>query len=494
MRLSRPPLPIPIPAAPRAWPRRRALALTLALLSATAAAQDAAPTPEDIAERLRVVERRLGIAPADGATRSDLAELDRRLRAIELGLDERDRQATLAAAPPPAPGKQPAPEITLAADKGASIRSADGQVQLKLGVLAQADHRVFIDDDQRPQNDTFLWRRIRPTLEGSWGERVGFRLTPEFAGDSASIVDAYIDLKFNPAATVRVGKVKGPVGLERLQGGGSIALVERGFPTELAPNRDIGAQLQGALAKSKVNYVLGVYNGAPDGRDSPTSNPDDEFEFAGRLFVEPWKGGDGALSGLGFGIAASSGDKSGSGNNFLPRYRTPGQATFFSYRAAVAADGTHTRWSPQAYWYAGPVGVLGEYIRSKQDVTVASTRASLDHSAWQLTGSWVLTGEKAGYRGVKPDHPFAPGDGGWGAFELVARYGQLDIDDAAFPLFADPAASASKSKAWTLGLNWYLTGNLKLVANYAQADFDGGATGGDREDEKTFFTRAQFAF
>ena len=31
------------------------------------------------------------------------------------------------------------------------------------------------------------------------------------------------------------------------------ALVERGFPTELAPNRDIGAQLQGALAQSKVN-------------------------------------------------------------------------------------------------------------------------------------------------------------------------------------------------------------------------------------------------
>src|SRR5690606_7210394 len=115
-------------------------------------------------------------------------------------------------------------------------------------------------------------------------------------------------------------------------------------------------------------------------------------------------------------------------------------------------------------------------------------------SAWQVVASWVLTGERASYRGVKPDHPFAAGDGGWGAFEVVARYGRLDVDDAAFPVFADPAASATQSTAWALGLNWYLTGNLKLVANYARADFRGGAAGGDREDEKTFFTRAQFSF
>ncbi|WP_298577128.1 porin [uncultured Luteimonas sp.] len=479
-------------------PRRGLLTLALlALLPATAAAQDAAPTPEQVAERLRIVERRLGIAPSDGVAPGDLAELDRRLRAIELGLDERDRQGALAAAPAaPAAEARPQPTVTLAADKGASIRSADGSVQLKLGVLAQADHRLFIDDDQRPQNDTFLWRRIRPTLEGSWGELVGFRVTPEFAGDSASIVDAYVDLKFSPAATLRVGKVKGPVALERLQSGSATAFIERGFPTELAPNRDIGLQLQGALATSKVNYVVGVYNGAPDGRDSPTTNPDDDFEFAGRVFFEPWKGGDGALSSLGFGIAASAGDKHGAGNSFLPRYRSPGQSTFFSYLASVAADGEHTRWSPQAYWYAGPVGVLGEYIRSGQEVveTTSGGRASLDHSAWQLTGSWVLTGEKAGYRGVKPDNPFAPGKGGWGAFELVARYGELDVDDAAFPLFASPSASASEATAWTLGLNWYPTGNLKLVANYAHASFDGGAAGGDREDETTFFTRAQFSF
>ena len=51
----------------------------------------------------------------------------------------------------------------------------------------------------------------------------------------------------------------------------------------------------------------------------------------------------------------------------------------------------------------------------------------------------MLTGEDASYRGVvKPSEPFSPGKGGWGAWELVGRYGELEIDDDAFPLFADP--------------------------------------------------------
>ena len=51
----------------------------------------------------------------------------------------------------------------------------------------------------------------------------------------------------------------------------------------------------------------------------------------------------------------------------------------------------------------------------------------------------MLTGEDASYRGVtRPNHPFTVGSAGWGAWELVARYGELEVDDAAFPVFADP--------------------------------------------------------
>lgn len=465
----------------------RALAIAACCAAAPTWAVDGSLTLEALNARLRQIEAQLG----ETATSSTdtLSDLDQRLRILERRLELQDEERTAAAAKTP---------VVAIGEKGLAVTSPDQQFDLKLRGTVHADGRFFIDDDALPQNDTVLFRRIRPSLEGTLGPLLAFRLTPEFAGDGATIVDAYVDVKFDPTATLRIGKVKGPIGLERLQSASGIAFIERGFPTELAPNRDIGVQLQGELAKATVGYSVGIYNGAPDGRDSPASNPDDEFELAARVFFEPWKHAANALSGLGFGFAASSGDKNGTGNNVLPRYRTPGQVQFFNYRSAVAADGRHTRWSPQAYYYRNAFGLLAEYIESKQALLLPGetpARAELTNTAWQLAASWVLTGENASYRGVvKPDAPFAF-DGGWGALELAARYGELEIDDAVFPVFADPNSVARRARAWGLGVNWYLTGNLKLVLNHTHTSFDGGAaSGADRAVEKTIFTRAQITF
>ncbi|MDR0184774.1 OprO/OprP family phosphate-selective porin [Lysobacter arvi] len=463
-------------------------------MTAPAHAQSNAPlTVEELARRLQAIEQRLGTAPANGdaVDANGLADLDQRLRVIERKLDLQAEEAQARVASTPV--------VSLSASKGLSVKSPPpGEVELKFRGLAQADGRFYLDDDANPQNDTFLWRRAQLTLEGSWGPLLAFRITPELAGDSVTLLDAWADLRFSPAATLRIGKTKAPVGLERLQASNATEAIELGFPSELAPGRDIGVQLQGEVAGSTVNYVVGVYNGTVDGRDAATTNPDNHFEVAARVFVEPWKNDANALSGLGFGIAGSQGDKEGSGNNFLPRYRTPGQVQFFNYRSAVVADGEHTRWSPQAYYYRNAFGAMAEYISSEQDVRLPTSgaNAKIENTAWQLLAGWVLTGEDAGYRGVaRPNHPFTVGGAGWGAWELVARYGELEIDEDAFPLFADPNAVARRAKSWALGVNWYLTGNFKLVANYTQTDFDGGAAAGaDREDEKALFTRAQFSF
>ena len=451
------------------------------------------PTIEELARRLQALEQRLGTGDvaSTASTGSDsLADLDQRLRVIERRLELQAEESAAKAAKDPVVNLSP---------KGLSIRSpASDGIEVKFKALVQGDGRFFLDDGQTAQNDGFLLRRVEPTLEGTWGRLVGFRLQAQLAGDSATLNDAYLDLKFDPRATLRVGKFKQPFGLEQLQSSSGLAAIERGLPTELTPARDYGVQLQGEFAGSTLNYAVGVFNGTVDGRDAPTSNPDNEFEATARVFWEPFRNDANAWSGLGVGIATSVGDSFGQG---LPRYRTPGQAQFFGYRAEAAADGLHRRWSPQAYYYNGPLGLLGEYVASEQEVRLVSGADAgrvehLENESWQVVGSWVLTGEDASYRGVAaPNRPFTVGAAGWGALELVARYGELDIDDDTFPLFANPTASASKVDAWSIGLNWYLTQNLKLVANYTQAAFDGGAAdGADREDEKTVFTRAQISF
>lgn len=474
------------PMLPRYWP---AAALAAALSPAFAGAADQADL-DVLRQRLARLEALVGVeaGQAGAADHADVvAGLDQRLRILErkLELQQEDTAAKALVTP----------TVSLS-EKGLAITSPEKAFDMKLRGTLQADYRGFFGDQQSPLADSFLWRRIRPTLEGTLGPLVVYRLTPEFAGDTATIVDAYVDLRFDPKYTLRVGKMKGPVGLERLQSASALELIERGYPTELAPNRDLGVQLQGEFAQGRANYAIGVFNGAADGRDASTQDGDNNLEYAGRVFFEPWKNDASVLSGLGFGLAGSAGEKDGAGNNFLPRYRTPGQNVFFTYRAPVQAQGSHVRWSPQAYYYRNAFGVLAEYIASEQELRVGTRRAELSHEAFSVTGSWVLTGEDAGYKGVaKPDRPYQVGGESWGAFELVLRYGELDIDDAAFPLFADANASATRTRAYGLGLNWFPTSNLKLAFNHTHASFEAGAAGGaDREDEKTFFSRVQVAF
>ena len=388
-------------------------------------------TVEALQQRLEALERRVGgsAVAAEGETSEPgLGDLDQRLRILERKLELQQEEQV---------AKTKEAAVVTVNDKGASLKSANGDYEIKLRGLVQGDARFFLDGVPAGTYDTFLLRTARPSLEGSLGKLVAFRLTPEFAGDSASLVDAYVDLRFNPAYTLRVGKFTSPVGLERLQSSAALSEIERALPSELAPNRDIGVQLQGELANSGVSYAIGVFNGAVDGRDAATTNPDNNFEYAGRLFFEPFKNDASALSGLGFGIGASIGDKHGSGSNFLPRFRTPGQVQFFGYLPAVLADGQQTRFSPEGYYYRGGFGLLAEYIISKQAVRVGAVSQDISNKAWQTTASYVLSGEDTGYRGVlKPSRPFDPGKGNWGAFELVGRYSVLEVDEDAFPLFA----------------------------------------------------------
>jgi len=78
----------------------------------------------------------------------------------------------------------------------------------------------------------------------------------------------------------------------------------------------------------------------------------------------------------------------------------------------------------------------------------------------------------------------------------VARVNGLDLDETAFDAgLADRSRSASRARAWGLGLNWYLNRNLKQSLSYERTTFTGGAAdGGDRPAENALFIRTQFFF
>jgi phosphate-selective porin OprO/OprP len=143
------------------------------------------------------------------------------------------------------------------------------------------------------------------------------------------------------------------------------------------------------------------------------------------------------------------------------------------------------------------LSLLGEYVFSDQQVqnVPKGLSADLRNRAWEISGGFVLTGEKASYTGLTPKHSFDPLNGHWGALQLVARYAELKVDGSTFPNFADPNTSASAARAWAVGLNWYLNRNLRVNASFSQTKFVGGDKGTvTKQAENVFFTRMQLAF
>jgi phosphate-selective porin OprO/OprP len=394
------------------------------------------------------------------------------------------------------------PAAITADEKGLVARSADGAFAFRLKGVVQADARFYLDDAQLDDRDAFLVRRARPILDGTVLGIVDFRLVPDFAEGRAQIFDAYIDLRPWSWLRLRVGKFKPPLGLERLQSDPELPFMERAQTANLSPTRDLGVQLGGELAGGFVSYALGVFDGAPDNGniDGDTNHAKD---FAGRLFVHPLALlGSGFRGGvLGLGLAASTGNQLGTSSApGLPGFRTGGQNVFFSYlavandpNATVIAWKRRSRLNPEFYYFVGPVGLLAEFIATRQKVLRADSIGELTHTAWHATASFALGG-KVSYDGVVARNRFDAAAGHWGAGELALRVSGLSVDEDAFPLYADPTKSARRALGLAAALNWYLGRNARLGVNFERTSFEGGASAGDRPAENALMSRLQVAF
>lgn len=438
------------------------------------------------------------------ALREQIRQLDQKIRVLERKQEIEAEEATAAA--------KAAPKLT-ATDGRIEIASADGANSLRLRGLVQGDYRYY--DSGNDAADTFLLRRARLILEGKFAQNFSFVVQPEFAG-TTQILDAYVNAAISPAFQVRVGKFKTPVGLEQLQSDPVAFFNERSVATGLTPNRDVGLQVWGDVLDQRLTYTLAVVNGVPDGGNNAngTSDFDDNKVFAARLFATPFANDkESALSGLGFGVAASVGEfETASGRT--AGYRTDGQQTFFTFLTSattvadnVVAAGRGLTVSPQGYFYRGPFGILAEYVISSIEVQRGGVGriADVKNHGYNLSFGYVLTGEDASYRGVTPKTTFNPSAGTWGAFELVGRIAGLDIDDTVFTgpanlRLANPNVSASAITTYGLGLNWYLSRSVRANFDLFHNEFElaPGATPAANalisDDETSFISRLQLAF
>ena len=384
---------------------------------------------------------------------------------------------------------QTPPPVRAGWQDGFVLQSPNGDNRLVLGVTLQVDGR-FPFDDEPSTSSTFTIRKARPTVSGRIAKYFDFKLMPDFGAGTATLQDAYFDIRVSPSFRLRSGKDKTPIGYELLQGDQYLLFPERTLASSLVPNRDIGFQAQGDLSPH-LSYAGGVFNGVVDGVNSTLDvDSNDGKDVAGRVVWQPFRSTQAPvtpLNGLGFHLGGSYGKQQGP----LPSFKTLGGLTYFSYLPSAAASGPRDRITPAIFYYYKSFGGFAEYIRSEQDVLRSGTTARIANEGWEVTGSYVLTGEATSDRGVHPAHSLDPQTGHWGAFQIAARYSELHVDPEAFTGGLASATSNQRAAALSVAANWYPNTFLKYYATYERTSLDGGV--GTRHENVLLF-RAQLVF
>ena len=481
----------------------------------------------DRLEALAVKSEASYAAPAVATISPDVAKLKTKVNVLERKLEVQEEVNTAAFKKLP---------IFDGGENGFKITSSDKKHQLRIGSSIQTDYRNFLGDNPPAWNagssaatgwmgpvgpDSIFLRQARIILEGYVFNDIYFKLMPDFAQTSNTsnlIPDAFVDFAYEPKASLLVGKYKPSIGLERLQGDANTVFLERAFPTNLAPNRDMGLQLHGAFAKPGYNtekapgpidsknfftYQVGITNGTGDSGNiamngalpNSASSFANNKEFDGRIFAQPFQhSGYDWLEGFGVGV---SGSFSQPDHLALVAQRTPlGQSQFVDYTSlnastagaaqrAVTSNGNANRIYPQAYWYKGPFGLMGEYVASTQTLNASgkttagqygskANNITQTNTASHVQLSYVVTGEDNQFEGVKPIRNFDPGKGTWGALQLASRWSQLDLDNDTFKLL-DPTKTASQATEFTVGANWFLNKYSLIRFDYENVWFTGGA-------------------
>jgi phosphate-selective porin OprO/OprP len=127
----------------------------------------------------------------------------------------------------------------------------------------------------------------------------------------------------------------------------------------------------------------------------------------------------------------------------------------------------------------GPLFFQGEYFwfnvqRSANTGLPPIGAPDLKFQGGYAEASYVLTGEThtynpatAAYNGIIPAHPFYLDGVNWGAWEIAARYSTMDLNNL---IGTTTGIAGGRQNIYTVGLNWYVSRNTRLMFNYLHGD------------------------
>lgn len=334
---------------------------------------------------------------------------------------------------------------------GLVITPDDKSYRLRLGGRLHFDSVRFNDDSTRFQDEDGF-RRLRLYLSGRLGKDWRFMADRDFGGSSPGWKSVWVSYSGIKHLTLKAGQMTAPFGLEELTGSNDTLFLERALPSALAPGLLVGAQ--GSHAWTHGSVTLGYYGNALDaefGKSAATGR-----SVVGRATWAPLHSSRHTLH---LGMAYETRDiDAGSAFRISASPETGlTRATLLNTSNLINAR-RMTRRGAEAAWALGPMTLQAEYLRTdlRRDGFADS-----NFNGWYVQAAYVLTGEYRTYsvsRGrfgdIRPKHKA-------GAVEIALRRSALDLE----------SGFVTGGRGWndSIGVNWYLGRNFRLMADYTRS-------------------------
>ncbi len=381
------------------------------------------------------------------------------------------------------------------------VTSPSGEHKFQVGGRLQVDAAWYDEEESDLTGEQTVLdsgtevRRARLHAAGTVFKYWDFKSEVDFAENEVDIKDAYIANTYLKPLTIQVGNFKEPFSLEQLTSSRFITFMERSLADAFVPERNLGAQL---------HYFGGNWTAATGAFSEGIDDDDEDTEVDGgegigattRATFAPLMASN-QLVHLGGAFSyrnPEDPDNEAGGTDEILRFRARPESHIADTRlvdtGTIGNVDDFYRYGAEVAGAMGPVSLQGEYIYTDVERNVND---NLDFHGWYALASWFLTGEsraafykpeRGAFDRVKPFANFGYG-GGWGAWELAARYSGIDLNDE--DIFG------GEEQNFTFAINWYPNPNIRLMSNYVhvvdvdEGDFDG-------VDPNIFQFRAQVDF
>lgn len=342
--------------------------------------------------------------------------------------------------------------------------------EVSLEGLMQADGNWYDNDvadlngvSNNGKDSEFELRRAEIVLKGK-GTMFDWVLGYDAKADK--FLDANVKWKLG-SNYVTVGQYKQPNSLEELSSTKNNDFISKAMVTNLfGVARRVGV----AYGDDKGNFG---YTASYFGREL-TRNLAQGPGFGGRVYYAPMNQTGNILH---FGLSAVDYDTDAD----TQRWRVRPDADLATVRLVDTGNILDTdrirTVGVEGLWVNGPFKVQTEYMRSRTSRTSGS---DFTGDSWYVYGVWNLTNETWSYKGGLASTPL-PSNPESGMWQLGLRYDKTDLNDG--------AVRGGVQDNMTVGVNWYLRSNFKLMANYVHVN----SSRRDIDDDPNILeARAQF--